>query len=400
MNIESFAGFIAELCACSPIVSEYPLRWTIIANPRAGGFTISRRWKEHREALKAAVQKTHAINTKRQDSGASQTALNEAENPRELSVRGLVATRSSGHAARVTADLLREAAAEASACAEPAAASRAAPEPDVRLPFHLIICAGGDGTSLEVLSRLHNAPPELRERFVILRLPMGTGNDGADSWKLPEALDLLVLPAELAKIPALRLTTSAEGKGPFFAFNILSVGLDAFVTHMTNRMKGKFPGDSYKLWVDIAALFYDTVYKVAPMEIRIFDEGKPDPRILRETPLLLAFGASGHRSYGSRKQILPDDRNICLIRQMPLLRKIALKNLIMHGRHADSPETLLYNARRIEFQGREPILAQMDGETVLIQKPDFPLTIELTEPSIQILTRVAHGPSNGESRPE
>ncbi|MDR2052268.1 MAG: diacylglycerol kinase [Treponema sp.] len=379
MNIESFAGFIAELCAYSLIVPECPLRWTIIANPGAGGFTISRRWKEHRETLKAAVRKACGANKKRKDSGASQTALNAEGNPKELSAPGLIATRDSGHAGRITGDLLREASAEA--------AAETGAETPVQPPLHLIICAGGDGTSLEVLSCLHNAPPELRDRFVILRLPMGTGNDGADSRNLAEALDLLVLPTEPAKIPALRLTTSIEGKGPFLAFNILSVGLDAFVTHMTNKMKGKFPGDSYKLWVDIASLLYDKVYKVGPMEIHVFDDKNTGRQILRETPLLLAFGASGRRSYGSGKQILPDDRNVCIIRQMPLLRKLALKNLIMTGHHADKAESLFFNAPRIEFWGREPILAQMDGETVLIQRADFPLTIELTEPSIQILRR-------------
>jgi diacylglycerol kinase family enzyme len=377
MNIESFAEFIAELCAYSPVVPERPLRWTIIANPSAGGFIISRRWKEHREALKAAVRKVCSSNTKRADSGPSQTALNEEENPKELSALGLVATRGPGHADRITGDLLREAAAEAAS--------------ETSLPFHLIICAGGDGTGLEVLARLYGAPPELRDRFAVLRLPMGTGNDGADSRKLAEALELLILPTKLAKISALHLTTATEGKGPFLAFNILSVGLDAFVTHMTNKTKGKFPGDSYKLWVDIAALFYDRVYKVGPMEIHVFDDEKTERQILRETPLLLAFGASGRRSYGSEKRILPDDRNVCIIRQMSLFRKLALKNLIMTGHHADKAETLLFNARRVEFWGWEPILAQTDGETVLIQRADFPLAIELTGPAIQVLKRKSGG---------
>lgn len=378
MNIELFASLAAELCAHSLVVPGRPLRWTIIANPGAGGFTISGRWKKHHEALKAAVQNARNSNMRRKDSRPSQTALNAEGNPGGLSALGLVATRYPGHAGNITGDLLREA-------AETAAGTPAAED---AAPFHLIICAGGDGTSLEVLSRLHNADPGLQDRFAVLRLPMGTGNDGADSWQLAEALELLFRPTELVRIPALRLSTAteAEGKGPFLAFNILSVGLDAFVTHMTNKMKGKLPGDSYRLWVDIASLFYDRVYKVEPMEIQIFAGGE-ERRILHETPLLLAVGASGRRTYGSRKQILPDDRNVCIIRQMPLLRKLALKNLIMTGRHADQSETLLFNARRVEFRGREPILAQMDGETVLLRREDFPASIELTRPAIQALKK-------------
>jgi diacylglycerol kinase family enzyme len=373
MSLDSFAGFAAEICAYSLAVPGRPLRWTIIANPRAGGFAIPRRWQEHRKVLAESVRKARGSNARREDAAASQTALRAEGNPEKLSALGLIATAGPGHAGRLAGELLREAAAEA------------AP------PFHLVICAGGDGTSLEVLSRLHNAPPELRDHFAVLRLPMGTGNDGADSRKLEDALNLLILPTELDRIPALRLTTAAAGKGPFFAFNILSAGLDAFVTHMTNKMKGKFPGDSYKLWVDIASLFYDRIFKVRPMEIHVFDDGGAERRILRETPLLLAVGAGGRRTYGSQNRILPDDRNVCIIRQMPLLRKIAFKTLIKNGLHADKGESLLFNARRVEFWCWEPILAQMDGETVLLQREDFPAAIELTEPSIQVLKGVKSG---------
>jgi diacylglycerol kinase family enzyme len=220
---------------------------------------------------------------------------------------------------------------------------------------------------------------------------MGTGNDGADARDLGGALDLLLSPVRIEPARALRLTTSTPGKGPFLAFNILSVGLDAFVTHMTNKVKGNLPGDSYKLWVDIASLLFDRLYKVGPMDIRVFDDGSgpgEEGRSLRETTLLLAMGASGHRTYGSNKRILPDDRNVCLVRQMSLLRKVALKGLFTTGTHVDKPESLLFNARRVEFRGIYPILAQMDGETTLLKPEDFPAAIELTEPVIPVLKKV------------
>jgi hypothetical protein len=39
----------------------------------------------------------------------------------------------------------------------------------------------------------------------------------------------------------------------------------------------------------------------------------------------------------------------------------------------------------VEIKGEYPILAQMDGETVLLQKEDFPVAIELSEPMIPVL---------------
>ena len=40
---------------------------------------------------------------------------------------------------------------------------------------------------------------------------------------------------------------------------------------------------------------------------------------------------------------------------------------------------------RVEFSGLYPILAQMDGETVLLEPEDFPAAIELSEPVIPVL---------------
>jgi diacylglycerol kinase family enzyme len=150
-------------------------------------------------------------------------------------------------------------------------------------------------------------------------------------------------------------------------------------------MKGKLPGDFYKLWVDIAALLYDRLYTVGPLNVRALDGQGGEVRSFREKLLLLAVGISGHRTYGSQKKILPDDRNVCAIRQMSLLRKLALKGLFANGTHIDKPEAILFNAHRIEFSGEYPILAQMDGETVLLQKEDFPAVMELTESVIPVL---------------
>ena len=236
------------------------------------------------------------------------------------------------------------------------------------------------------MTSLYHAPPELRRDFAILRLPMGTGNDGSDSWDLDKALDLLIDPVEIRQQRAVRLRLKS-GRGPFLAFNILSVGLDAFVTHMTNKMKGKLPGDSYKLWVDIASIFYDLIHKVDYVDIRSFDEEK-EAKVLNEKVLLLAMGESGRRTYGSHKWILPDERNICLVRQMPLYRKLLLKELLATGKHVHQKEVLLWKGSQVEFHPRHPILAQMDGETVMLEESDYPAVIELTEPVIPVLKKV------------
>ncbi|MDR2433789.1 MAG: diacylglycerol kinase [Treponema sp.] len=361
MDMEFFARSLAEICAHSRVAPGRPLRLTFIANPTAGGFTIRSRWKEHQRVLEVYREKAQA-NPPR-EAVPSQVAKDFGV----FSGKALVCTTGPGSAKKTAEALVREV--------------DKAPG-----PFYLIITAGGDGTSLEVLSAMYHGPEHIRANMAVLRLPMGTGNDGADHAELSGALDLLVKPSNIEFTPALRLlTASAVSKGPFLAFNILSVGLDAFVTHMTNKMKGNLPGDSYKLWVDIAALLYDRLYKVDYLDVRALDEQGREIRAFREKTLLLAVGVSGHRTYGSHNRILPDERNVCVVKQMPLLRKLALKGLFKTGEHVGKPESTLFNARRVEFSGLHPILAQMDGEAVLLGREDFPAAIEVTTPVIPVL---------------
>ena len=366
MILEEFASFVSQICAHTPLSAERPLLWTIIANPKAGGFTIKSRWKKHKRTLEECVQ-TAQKNPRYSQAGPSQTALREGKNE-----WGLIPTKALGHAKELCSALINEA-----ACAGKSK------------PFFLIITAGGDGTSLEVMTALYHASAETRRNFAVLRLPMGTGNDGADDWDLGKALTLIIDKPEIKMQRAVRLST-ASGKGPFLAFNILSVGLDAFVTHMANKMKSKLPGDSYKLWVDIAALFYDRLYKVDFMDIRSrAGEGEEEELItFREKLLLIAVGESGYRSYGSRKLVLPDSRNVCAIKQTSLFRKLVLKGYLSDGRHVNKAEALFWNSHSVEFTARHPILAQMDGETVLLDEMDYPAIIELTEPVIPVFRKI------------
>jgi diacylglycerol kinase family enzyme len=405
MNIEFFAEVMAEICTHSLVAPGRPLRWVIIANPRAGGFVMRSRWKKCRQALEKS-RIAARVNPQRTDCAPAGTAAKCGATP-NLSACGLVPTERPGSAEEITQVFVDEVQANTT-------------------PFYLLITAGGDGTSLEALSILYHAPASVRSNTAVLRLPMGTGNDGADSPQLAAALEFLIKPSRTELSPALRLITRLKArepvnvspeqkpqdaenaavtgktdrphsdevvadshihsiKGPFPAFNILSVGLDAFVTHMTNKMKGKLPGDFYKLWVDIASLLYDKLYTVGFLDVQA-STGQGE-KIFREKVLLLAVGVSGHRTYGSQKKILPDDRNVCVLWQMPLLRKVALKGLFSTGTHIDKPEAMLFNARRVEISGEHPILAQMDGEAVLLQPEDFPIAIELTEPVIPILKK-------------
>jgi len=355
MNFQ-FTQVVTDICQHSVIAQGRPLRCMVIVNPVAGGFFISSKWDSHSRTLEKCQKKAQS-------------------NPTRQIYKNMIfnITEGKGSAKEITKAFLERAEKDTS-------------------PFYLIISAGGDGTHCEVMFSVYNASPAIRSNMAVLRLPMGTGNDGADNSGLEKAFDLLLQPSQVVFAPAVQLSPAPEGpshwKGPFLAFNILSIGLDAYVTHQTNVMKGKFPGDSYKLWIDLAALNYDKKYKVDYINVRALDKNNKEVMSFREKLLLLAMGTSGHRTYGSQQNILPDSRNVCAIKQMPLLKKLSLKGKVSKGKHTNDKNVIMLNASRLEFSGSHPILAQMDGETILLKPEDFPASMELTAPMIPLLENV------------
>jgi diacylglycerol kinase family enzyme len=349
-----FINAISEICEHSLVAPESPLRCMIVLNPAAGGFSIKSKWSAHINTLKKYQQKAQTM-------------------PKRQMYKNVILnlTEGMGSASEITNTFIERAVKDS-------------------IPFYLIISAGGDGTHREVMNVLYSASAPVRRSIAVLRLPLGTGNDGADSPTLAGALDFLLSPVHVEYAPAVQLTTAPNGsaswkKQNFLAYNICSVGLDAYVTHMTNAMKAKMPGDAYKVWVDKATLSYEQKYKVDYIDVKAFDDKKNETISFREKLLLLAMGISGRRTYGSQQHILPDDRNVCGVKQVPLMRKLALKGQIAKGKHIENNDAILFNAHRLEFTGSHPILAQMDGETILLQPDDFPAVMELTPPVIPLL---------------
>jgi diacylglycerol kinase family enzyme len=349
MNPETFFQATERLLAKSPLFPGKTLDVTIIANPRAGGFTRKPRWKKHAAELEALESEASGLPSR---DPAPHVRLLQTERPL--------------HAYKMAGDLLE--------LAESAPA-------DVEF---LIITAGGDGTSLEVQTRLAQAKPDKRERFTILRLPMGTGNDGSDGNDLVESLGRLLRPTVVYRQGAIKVSGQGTGE-PRWAFNIASIGLDAYVTHMTNRLKGVMPGDSYKLWLDLAALFYDKTFKVKPMKVELSLRGRSEVEKFELPLLLLAMGESGHRSYGSHVFILPDDDNLIAVRQMSVFRKLAMKAAVAKRAHRGFKGTLFRSADRVFVQYDRDLLVQCDGETLLLKPNNFPLTMERVRDLIRIL---------------
>ena len=353
MEPHELVAALGTILERSPIFPGEALRVDLIANPRAGGFT-RRAYSKLRHVELLALE-------------AEAAALSPRSAPAEIRLH---LTERPGHAADIARGVFAEASGEKAG------------------PRRIVMTAGGDGTALETASEIVQLGESERGRFPLLRLPMGTGNDGSDGRDLRSCLERLLTGAVPRPRRALRIRPNPEGgKRPLYSFNIAGIGLDAFVCRMTNRLKAFLPGDSYKLWVDLASVFYDRVWPTSPFRVRAFDAAGAPVKSLDSELLILAMGTSGRRQYGANKPILPDDDNVCAIFQMPLLKKLAFKDTLASGGHRGLGTDIvqLFSAARIEVGYGRGILMQRDGEVDELGSGDFPLVMELTEPCYQVL---------------
>ncbi|MDX9957343.1 MAG: diacylglycerol kinase family protein [Spirochaetia bacterium] len=359
MDTRAFAEAVRGLVERTPLFGKSDLEAVMVANPKAGGFSRRSRARHNATALADAAKAASGMQLRQ---GTTNWRALDTASPK--------------HAGAIALSLLEEAAIKPKT-------------------GWLVILACGDGTSHEFLDELSRAPRELANRFTVLRLPMGTGNDGSDGRELPDALSRLIGYGRIDEQVAIRMipapggpaSTRAPG-GEWRSFNIASLGVDAYITHMTNKLKAAMPGDSYKMWLDIAAVLYDLSYPSGHMEIRAFDATGQPMASYEGKFLLAAMGISGKRTYGSNKPILPGDENVCLIRQMSLLRKLILKGPIAAGHHRGLPEAELFTADALEISYSHPILMQTDGEAQSLVAEDFPFRMERTGPLIRHVARI------------
>lgn len=279
----------------------------------------------------------------------------------------------------------------------------------------IIIAAGGDGTSLEVQTSLYLAAqnePKKREMIMnhitLLRLPLGTGNDGTDGHSVEETIELLKGPLVFQNIKALKIYpegkhteedikalkkdpkkyTNLNYDAPWYCFNIVSLGLDAYVVYMTNTIKQRLPGNFYHLCVPLSGLIYDKDFPTGTAKIEYYNENgvKTDEDTAPIT--LLAIGASGYRVYGGGHKILPDERNVCFTPKVTLPRLIKDNNKFVDGSYIKTDIATLHSADKVRIFYDKAILLQADGEVTMLCKEDFPLVVEKTEPCIRIVTSV------------
>jgi len=344
-RIQTWADLVIRLIAESPYFRKHRPRLYIIVNPVAGGFSRRKRFSAHLAGLTHAVERF--------------AACDPAPQPEWV----LLQSWYPGHATELGKAVVEQV------------------ERDRRRA--VLITAGGDGTHSECIGPLLELAGRPLKNLAVFRLPMGSGNDGADAESMASACAVLPRLGKVTQAAAVKVTPWNEPSS--YSLNITSVGIDAFVTHTSNRLRKRLPGDTYKAVADLATIFYEPIYKVGNMSATLRLRSGGEPIRLAGHFILFAIGASGHRYYGGHKRILPSDDNVCAIRTVSLPRKLALKKLLYRGEHIYQSNVEMASADEIEIRYDRCIPLQVDGEGRWLRPEQFPLRFERTEPMLQVL---------------
>jgi diacylglycerol kinase family enzyme len=347
--ISTYANGVSELTKFSRSVEKSPLIVDVIVNPHAGFF--KRRTTLERQVL----QLEHKLSD-----------LRSRFPGRRVEINTIHFTERPGHAHQIADAILAKEARER------------------RGIEHLVVGCGGDGTANEICRALVMADAALLDRFKLLRLPLGTGNDAADAQTFDEAYDLILGDQRTVRTGAVAVTV-ADGR-VHWAFNIASIGFDAYIADLTNRFKRVIPGEAYKALVNIGTLFYGQVVHPQPMDIHLFD-GRLETEVKGMVPSMVIVGASGHRTYGGHMPVLPGDENVCIVDGMSIPRMVAQKKLFYVGTHGELPEVSFHRADRVDIDYRGRIPLNLDGEIVWLEPNDFPLSFRVMHPKIKVLRR-------------
>lgn len=279
---------------------------------------------------------------------------------------------------------------------------------------YIVVSCGGDGTSLEVQTALYNEYLRLKEKdshimdhVCVLRLPLGTGNDGTDGNFIKDTFSLLEKSLTFSDSKVLVATTNGhpaqdtikhankflsrfctfQPNSPWYSFNIASVGLDAFVNFVTNTVKSRFPGNLYHLCIPLSGLFYSRIFEWGNPTIKMYknrEDTEPSDEF-NEQFTIAVMGTSGHRTYGGGHKVLPTNHNVCIAKRISVPRLIRDNGSFARGTHVGTDIGNMFNAEKLVLNYDKPIMLQCDGECYILCKEHFPLTIEKHNTGFRVL---------------
>lgn len=233
-----------------------------------------------------------------------------------------------------------------------------------------LLCAGGDGTVHEAANGLLQSPlaDDGATRVALGCIPAGTGDDFAkliNVYRLPPEASV----ARMARAEE-RLFDVGRVNGEYFD-NVLGIGFDAeAVRHSLKirRLKG--------ILVYLAAIYRTFVTFRAPVLEVVCDAH-------RETSAMMMLSAMIGVCEGGGFYLTPEADpadglfDVCLIREVGLLRFLRDVPRVMKGTHLDLEEVATFRTPRLTIRCADrPLVLELDGELREPHRHEIDVTLE------------------------
>lgn len=223
--------------------------------------------------------------------------------------------------------------------------------------FEMVVAAGGDGTTHEVVNGLMAASGG-EETGTLGVIPLGSGSDFANTVGVPPNLQDAChrLAHGQPRMVDVGLIT-VPGQAPCYFDNTLGVGFDGVVTLEARKVK-RLRGIALYLPVVLKTVFL--YYKAPTVTIR-YDENE------LVLPALMVIIANGPREGGGflvAPQAQPDDGlfDLCIAHEVSRLGMLGLIPHFMRGTHVDLEPITMVRARHVAISSPDDLVAHMDGE--------------------------------------
>lgn len=237
--------------------------------------------------------------------------------------------------------------------------------------YKKILVAGGDGTINEVV----NALLKYNINLPLGIFPVGTSNDYAKYFNLPDSID------ELVEI-LLRDNYTFSDVGLFnerYFINVASLGCIIDVSHKTNT--------EFKNILGVLAYYINGISKlpkIKPVRIRLKSK-----ELNFEGDILFMLMMNG-RSAGGFSKIAPfasiNDGllEVIIFKKCSVHKLITLFLSVINGEHISNSNVIHFKTNEMTIDSDSDINTDIDGE----KGPSFPLDIKVFPQKVKIITRL------------
>ena len=225
--------------------------------------------------------------------------------------------------------------------------------------FEIIVAAGGDGTTHEVVNGLMVAS-DGGEAGTLGIIPIGSGSDFAHTVGVPAQLPAAcrrLAHGQERIVDVGRVTLS--GQAPRYFDNTVGIGFDGVVTVEARKVK-RLRGMALYLPVVLKTVFL--ALKIPQVTIEYDGE-------TLDLPALMVCIANGPREGGGflvAPQAQPDDGlfDLSITREVSRLAMLGLIPHFMKGTHVGREPVTMARAKRVTISSPDDLVAHVDGEVL------------------------------------